>query len=332
MVQPSKRGAFTLIELLVVIAIIAILIALLVPAVQKVREAAARTQCQNNLKQIGLAALAFEGSYKRLPPGYLGPYPNLTQVDTSTSADYTSYQWVGVLGQLLPFLEQGPVYNQLMTGVPNNYLAPTATYPSWFTLAGPWTAAQARIPTFLCPSDDAYGNSVAVIITTHVYVDPTTGKLTLDAVAGNNSDGWGGLGRTNYVGVAGYFGELVRPYGGPLSNRSRLPMAPFTAADGTSNTLMFGEAVGDSDTGPQQYAYAWMGVGVLPSAWGTPTGAGSAWVNFGSKHVGMTQFCFGDGSVRGIRKGITGGNDWLTFVYASAWSDGQVIDLSTISN
>ena len=91
-----KRAAFTLIELLVVIAIIAILIALLVPAVQKVRAAAARTQCTNNLKQIGLACQNFHGTYKMFP-------------SVSSNPD-ASYGWMMAI---LPFIDQGPLYNQL---------------------------------------------------------------------------------------------------------------------------------------------------------------------------------------------------------------------------
>src|SRR6516225_5783857 len=96
----SKRSAFTLIELLVVIAIIAVLIAILVPAVQKVREAAARAQCQNSLKQLGLACHSFHDTYKRFP----------IAVDRGN----LSPQWLGWIGQILPYFEQGSLY-QLMT-------------------------------------------------------------------------------------------------------------------------------------------------------------------------------------------------------------------------
>src|SRR3954463_2835111 len=98
----KSRPAFTLIELLVVIAIIAVLIALLVPAVQKVRESSNRATCQNNLKQIGIACLNFEGVYRRSPPA-------ATRVEIDTYMHGPTW-WV----YILPYLDQSAIYSQIV--------------------------------------------------------------------------------------------------------------------------------------------------------------------------------------------------------------------------
>src|ERR1043165_1142513 len=136
-----RRTGFTLIELLVVIAIIAILIALLVPAVQKVRAAAARTQCLNNMKQIGLACHGYHDSYKIFPPN--------SQDEGGWNWAYQqnarSWSW---LARCLPFLDQLPLYTQMGIGtVPSNTFLQSA-------------ALLTTTPAvFICPADDALGIS-----------------------------------------------------------------------------------------------------------------------------------------------------------------------------
>ena len=103
--RTRKRIGFTLIELLVVIAIIAILVALLLPAVQQAREAARRTQCKNNLKQIGLAMHNYESTYGRLPCAMY------SDVDDSAGCDDDGF---GFLYMLLPYIDQAPLFNQMV--------------------------------------------------------------------------------------------------------------------------------------------------------------------------------------------------------------------------
>ena len=125
-----RRNGFTLIELLVVIAIIAILMALLVPAVQKVRSSAARAQCCNNLRQMGVAFHNYYGTRKKFPPGYTatGPYVD-GGTDTTPGWAWGTY--------LLPYLEQAELFNQF------DLTKPVQNYPG----------IQTMVPVFICPAD-----------------------------------------------------------------------------------------------------------------------------------------------------------------------------------
>lgn len=208
------RRGFTLIELLVVIAIIAVLIALLLPAVQSAREAAQRTQCVNNLKQVGIALHQYHDSLLVFPPGYLAA-SRFIDGETDTAPGWS---WASMM---LPQLDQGPLYSSI-----NVYLPMQAPANS--------TATQTLINVFLCPSDqlpstgtfavtDGLGNTVATVAPSSYAA--STGSDLADVALGLNNDGSGN---------------------GPFYRNSAVRIAAIT--DGTSETVLILErAWGDTE-------------------------------------------------------------------------------------
>ncbi len=181
--ETRNRSAFTLIELLVVIAIIAILIGLLLPAVQKVREAAARMKCSNNLHQIVLASHNYESANNILPPGGL--------VNAGGSyGTYSSYPGptTGVMAFLLPYVEQENVYKMMPQGYfsTNSAVAAwaysTAPYSSDGNQTGPLPGTQARVKYYECPSDDPNLPGSSGMIDFYAAGDNCTGAFNAASV------------------------------------------------------------------------------------------------------------------------------------------------------
>lgn len=270
MQKPAHRAAFTLIELLVVIAIIAILIALLVPAVQKVREAAARTQCVNNLKQMGLAALNYESSWKALPynaitknnsqPPYI-PYDPST-VPAVGNPTGTQGRCSGLV-PLLPYLDQGSmasIYNfNVDYAHPSNITAIATPFSVFHCPSNPNPTSATETGTkWMGPTNAAYAppsSPGAATNTLGAALYPNDPAVP----AGNNSTGFTG----DYAGCVqvkttkdalgaenGYANPLVTwTFGagaskGAMQQNGRTPIAQIT--DGTSNTIIYSEASGRS--------------------------------------------------------------------------------------
>lgn len=212
MTSPHKlqRGSgFTLIELLVVIAIIAVLIALLLPAVQQAREAARRSQCKNNLKQLGLAYHNYHDQHQCLPPSCVA------HVSANTATQNRLLAW-GYQGMLLPFIEQSALYNAI--GVGNAPKVPTANLTSTtdFTTAAEGSIEKlltTRIPSFFCPSADGAGvNQYHAKLGTMMYAE--NGEIAAEPPA-----------------IAGT----------PITYKGARSLTFADIKDGTSNTLLMGE-------------------------------------------------------------------------------------------
>jgi len=281
------RRAFTLIELLVVIAIIAVLIGLLLPAVQKVREAAARSTCQNNLKQLGLALHGYHDANAKLPPG-------------TSQGGGVARSWTV---PLLPYLEQQAIFNGVTQTV--SILDNGTTGSAGRTNLG---LIQQPLKAVLCPSDpDATTNLTRQ--------DAASMPIALTNYASNVGDHRNGSG-TGFQFPDGNFRDYGNGATSAATCRGVISRAGYSAAfgeitDGMSNTYFLGEVVprwcGWQDWGYQSFATTAFTVNHRNAEFQSGAlGAGDPnnCITFRSRHPGGANFVYGDGTVRFLTDGV----------------------------
>jgi prepilin-type N-terminal cleavage/methylation domain-containing protein/prepilin-type processing-associated H-X9-DG protein len=296
-----RRSGFTLVELLVVMAIIGIMVSLLLPAVQKVRERALVIQCQNNLKQIGLGLHLYHDAHKHFPPGYSasGPY-----VD---GANDTTPGW-GWAAHLLPFVEQGPLWKQLDFSQPVQNspaiqtMVPLYICPADFTPDGPFTVVDGTLTPMMLAAPSSYAATVGpdasdVAAPTGLGVFYRNSKTRLTDITDGTS-------QTVLVGDRCWFmtqgiwagapsGAIVQP---GMNN-------PWKNATGPAPTLVLVH---------NNY------INIL-------TDADGGLDDFASNHYGGANFVFADGSVHFIRSITGSGQDRWDFWALGTRSGGDLI-------
>ena len=360
MVRRSRQG-FTLIELLVVIAIIAVLVAILLPAVQQAREAARRSTCKNNLKQMGLALHNYESAYKRFPSGGEGTDWTGTAssplVNTGVVKNGSAFDPHSTFTSILPYFDQAPVYNSMDLRFQYNATASTANM----------AATKTKIAGLLCPSngvylDDpqSYGQTDYMptvytdiaILSTDPGMMVTVGRRNASTTTNRNSrrDGTLALGGTpmglmtdgtsNTIAIAEDAGKqfLITTPGGVSSKYQ----APTGTQDGCSDANMAAMTPGGNFRCPNRWADPDNGSGVSGPGCGTfrlinnnnrPTGGptGCLWSanNVGpndeifSFHTGGAQAVFADGAVRFLSENM----DSAVIAKLVARADGEQVDL-----
>jgi prepilin-type N-terminal cleavage/methylation domain-containing protein/prepilin-type processing-associated H-X9-DG protein len=344
MVTWLRHRGFTLIELLVVIAIIAVLVGLLLPAVQKVREAANRIRCSNNLKQFGVACHLYHDVNKVFPPG---------------SKTIPPANWAGDKGSwlvlTLPYMEQENLYNEIPKREVSQYdsirNSPMGPKP------------RVRLPYGRCPSDDfnpdAPISNYVGSMGPQCQRDSNCGYAPFEKYCDPLKNGLGDWGYTTST-----------PYGDGEKNKAllrglffRQGLVPFTVADvpdGLSNTLMIGEALPSEDAYIRRSGdFAYLGgnwafanggnnlnttiipinykitpntychlddEGFIPNPKGDPARSTDNWTvifGFKSRHPGGTNFVFADGSVHFIQENI----DMRTYQLLGCRNDGQSVEV-----
>jgi prepilin-type N-terminal cleavage/methylation domain-containing protein len=289
-----RRVGFTLIELLVVIAIIAILIGLLLPAVQKVREAAARSQCSNNLKQMGLAVQNCADTYQGQMPPLMGYFPG----DFATS---TTGLWGSPHHFILPFIEQQNYYNALLADYQGGDRNAGWNYPNKIKMG---------VKTFFCPSDSSVSFSTNYRNTSYAV----NGLVFGGCVVSN-------LGNIPPTAVPSTTTAPTAP-NGVNKNSAGGSRFPSSLPDGTSNTVVWIEKLGFCQKGTI-YGTEWcnttlfyatmQAVGVIsgttpPNAYfqiGVNQNTCSNYGNASTGHTGAILAGLGDGSVKMLAQGMS---------------------------
>ena len=289
-VRTKRSRGFTLIELLVVIAIIAILIALLLPAVQQAREAARRTQCKNNMKQLGLALHNYHDVYTTFPSGWVAVEPG---VGPNAHDGLNGAGW-GTM--VLPYLDQAPLYNQFDADLaienPANFSFIDNVLPAW-----------------QCPSDPKPDKWEILEEATGMPFSP---PVILPAANYIGSFGTEELdGCENAPGTAPVAASGQCEGDGVLYHNSKVRIRDIT--DGTTNTFIVGERRTDEQMG---WYSTWPGMvaggeeafqRILGSSDHVPNDPAAHLDDFSSRHEGGAQFVLGDGSVRFISENIDHG-------------------------
>jgi prepilin-type N-terminal cleavage/methylation domain-containing protein len=356
MMKRNQRG-FTLIELLVVIAIIAVLIALLLPAVQQAREAARRTQCKNNLKQLGLALHNYHDvTGTTFPSGYI-----------DFNAGTTNTAGWGWMVMLLPQLDQASLFNQFGSSSVNPNFATGLWGMTTATTTGP---VKNVITPLLCPSDAPPARTVDIeminIFTPTITTPNPCGRTNYFGNAGVDP-AWSPVTSPNGV-TPGVFGTIysdvnlinvgaIGTYINPMPPRGHSPTTTTVTvnyfrgvfgdnskvgfrdmADGSSNTILVGERYSPNGQYPNERGDGvWMGASDGETAYGQGNVLGEAslpinWnvtsrsprpytTGYGSLHVGGCHFLMGDGAVRFINQNV----DLQTYRKLACVADGAVV-------